>query len=457
MDQLVPNKNTKSKAENPNLVKRSGLTFSLILCLATSVGIFSQPNSPKSKKKENTKLIILSIDGFLGSYFESPEILKIVPNLKEFSERSAFSYRIKTVNPSVTYPAHTSMITGVDPGIHGIYNNTPLDPFEKNDGGWTWYAEDIKVETLWDLARGANKTVGNVFWPVTVGAEIKYNLPQYWRKKIPEDDKLLRALSTKGLHRLAESYVGSPLNDMSKDQVKFRTALWMYESFHPDLLLVYTTDLDTIHHGYGTHSEKAKEKLKEIDFEFGEFIKSLKLYERRDLALILISDHGFHSAKHSCAPNLYLLKKGFIHADEQKFDFIFKSSGGTALLLPGTRSPSIEELAVIERDLLSECPGAIWTSLVGNSNLKLQHPDAIALLSTRAPLYFSGSRKGEIFSESKTSIHGHGYDAEMREMETIGGVYWKGMKDKEAWKLVTVKDAFNRAKEILSLTKRKKN
>lgn len=381
----------------------------------------------------------------------------LIPNLKEFSEKSAFSHRVKTVNPSVTYPAHTSMMTGVDPGIHGIYNNTPLDPFEKNDSGWTWYAEDIKAPTLWDVTRRADKTVGNVFWPVTVGAEIKFNLPQYWRKKIPEDDKLLRALSTKGLHRLAETNVGSPLNDMAKDQIKFRTALWMFESYHPDLLLVYTTDLDTIHHGYGTYSEKAKEKLKEIDSEFGEFIRALKLYERSDLALILISDHGFHSAKHACAPNLYLLRKGFIQTDEQKFDFIFKSSGGSALLLPGTRSPLAEELALIERDLVAECPGSIWTSSTKKTDLKLQHPDAIAMLSTNAPIYFSGTRKGEIFSESKTAIHGHGYDAEIREMETIGGVYWKGMRDKEAWKMNSVKDVFDRAKEILLLTQRKKN
>jgi len=401
--------------------------------------------------KTNQNLIILSIDGFLGSYFESEEILALIPNLKKFSERSAFSYQVKTVNPSVTYPAHTSMLTGVDPGVHGIYNNTLVDPFEKNDGGWTWYAEDIKVKTLWQLAKENHKKVGNVFWPVTVGAEIEFNLPQYWRKKNTEDDKLLRALSTKGLHKLAESNVGIPLNDTTKDSVKFKTAEWMFDTYRPNLLLVYTTDLDTIHHAYGPYSEKAKEKLKEIDSLFGEFLKKIKLYESKDLSFILISDHGFFGAKKYCAPNLYLLRKGYIQNEQSKYDFIFKSSGGSAILLPGQKTPTKTELEMMEKELKNECPGIQWTNATKDNSLKSIHPEAIVLLTTSESIYFSGSRKGEIFGESQTPIFGHGYSTDLKDMETIAGVYWKGMKDKEAWKIHSVKDVYERGKKLLFL------
>ena len=41
--------------------------------------------------------------------------------------------------PTLTNPSHTTMLTGVSPATHGIYENHPFDPFAKNMNGWTWY------------------------------------------------------------------------------------------------------------------------------------------------------------------------------------------------------------------------------------------------------------------------------------------------------------------------------
>ena len=76
------------------------------------------------------------------------------------------------------------MITGQDPGFHGIEGNTPIDPFDLEDGAWLWYYDDIKVETLLDIAKQENAKTANVYWPVTVAAPIDWNIPQFWRKKI---------------------------------------------------------------------------------------------------------------------------------------------------------------------------------------------------------------------------------------------------------------------------------
>ena len=48
----------------------------------------------------------------------------------------------------MTYPSHTTLLTGVAPAAHGIESNTPFDPLNVNREGWYWYAEDIKVATL---------------------------------------------------------------------------------------------------------------------------------------------------------------------------------------------------------------------------------------------------------------------------------------------------------------------
>src|SRR4029077_8117194 len=93
----------------------------------------------------------------------------------------AISAGARSVFPSVTYPAHTSIVTGVDPGTHGIVTNTAWDPEDRNQEGWRWYAEDIQARTLWDAAREAGLETAIVNWPVTVGARASWLVPEYWR------------------------------------------------------------------------------------------------------------------------------------------------------------------------------------------------------------------------------------------------------------------------------------
>src|SRR5262245_31268743 len=107
--------------------------------------------------------------------------------------------RVHGVMPTVTYPSHTTMVTGVPPRVHGIVSNQPLDPLGKNHDGWRWYAEDIRVPTLYQAVEAQHGTAALIVWPVTVGARASVVVPEYWRAGGPDDQKLLRALSTPGL------------------------------------------------------------------------------------------------------------------------------------------------------------------------------------------------------------------------------------------------------------------
>ena len=147
-------------------------------------------------------VLLISVDGMKPEAILDAQSHGLqVPNLRAFMTDGAFATRVRGVLPTLTYPSHTTLLTGASPARHGIIDNTTFDPFLKNAQGWYWYAEDIKVPTLWDAAGAAHLNTANVYWPVSVGAKITYNLPQIWRTGTDDDLKLQRALSTSGLEQ----------------------------------------------------------------------------------------------------------------------------------------------------------------------------------------------------------------------------------------------------------------
>ncbi len=177
---------------------RRNLTLFLILILGLCL-------LASARHRTITPVVLISIDGLKPDYIlEAARHGLKVPNLRRFVKEGAFASAVTGVVPTVTYPSHATLVTGVSPAKHGIYANTPFDPFTKNQNGWNWYAEDLRVPTLWDACAAAGLKTASVDWPVTVSAKIDFNIVQIWRAATPEDRKLIRALSTPGLLTEAE-------------------------------------------------------------------------------------------------------------------------------------------------------------------------------------------------------------------------------------------------------------
>ncbi len=114
--------------------------FGLIVLASFVVTSLAQGASPR--------LVLISVDGLSPEiYLKSDELGVRVPNLKTFMEQGAYAERMTGVLPTVTYPSHTTMVTGVPPSVHGIVRN------RRADGTVYQYAADIQVPTLWDRAR----------------------------------------------------------------------------------------------------------------------------------------------------------------------------------------------------------------------------------------------------------------------------------------------------------------
>ncbi|RSU78376.1 alkaline phosphatase family protein [Sphingomonas sp. S-NIH.Pt3_0716] len=249
-------------------------------------------------------VLLISIDGLRpGDVLEADKRGLALPNLRRFLTDGAHASGVTGVLPTLTYPSHTTLMTGVSPGKHGIVSNNSFDPMQINQGGWYWYAQDVKVPMLWDAAAKAGLSTGNIHWPVSVAARgVRWNLPQIWRTGHADDAQLLDALATPGLKAELERAVGQPYamgidESLSGDQNRGRFATALIAAHQPDFLTVYLTALDHEQHGSGPDTPAAKAVLEKIDAIVGNLIAA----ERKahpDALIALVSDHGFE-ATHS--------------------------------------------------------------------------------------------------------------------------------------------------------------
>src|SRR6185295_7178045 len=220
-----------------------------------------------------------------------------IPNLRRYLREGAHASSVRGVLPTVTYPSHTTMMTGVWPARHGIYANETWDPLHKNQAGWYWYAEDIKAPTLWQAASRAGYVVGSISWPVTAGAPgIAFNIPEYWRAQTTEDLKLLRLVSTPGLVAEFEKNVGEYTVNLDAveagDWDRTRYAIAMIQRKGVRFLTLHLAAFDHVEHSDGPYSARAFAALEEIDKMVGEIEAALRQADPR-AALCVVSDHGF--------------------------------------------------------------------------------------------------------------------------------------------------------------------
>lgn len=264
-----------------------GLALAWALACGTVAGARSAP------------VLMISVDGLQPlDVIEAEARGFSAPNIRALMAEGAYASGVKNVLPTVTYPNHASLITGTFPAEHGISNNTVFDPLGKNQGGWYWYASDIKAETLWDAVHAKGGRVASLGWPVSVGAHaIDDNIPEYWRARIPEDLKLLRALSTPGLvedlERAAEMPLGAIYTEeVEGDEARARFAAKLIALRKPEFTTLHLVALDHFEHEEGPGSDKAKATLARIDAAIGDLVKAARAIDPGYIVAV-VSDHGF--------------------------------------------------------------------------------------------------------------------------------------------------------------------
>jgi predicted AlkP superfamily pyrophosphatase or phosphodiesterase len=342
--------------------------LSAVFCIASQTSLAAGSSS-------GPIVLLISVDGMKPEAILDAQSHGLkVPNLRAFMADGAYASRVRGVLPTLTYPSHTTLLTGASPATHGIIDNTTFDPLLRNAQGWYWYAEDIKVPTLWDAANAAHLKTANVYWPVSVGANIDYNLPQIWRTGTDDDLKLQRALSTPGLEQELSSelgrYPGGMEETVAEDEIRARFAMRLLEKKRPSFFTVYLTGLDTEEHASGPFSPKSNETLERLDNVVGSLRAAAEKAAPGRATICVVSDHGFATIEHDV--NLYaaFLEAGLftVGKDNKVRDWqamLWPAGGSAAVVLadPGNESVRARVKALLDKLAADPANGIdrIWT------------------------------------------------------------------------------------------------
>ncbi|MGD0696746.1 MAG: alkaline phosphatase family protein [Terriglobia bacterium] len=272
------------------------------------------PSTPSAARH----VIVISVDGMGAQFYMSPHANLRIPHLLRMKSEGSFAEAVEGIYPTVTYPSHTTIVTGRPAAEHGIYTNLSSREAGKNPRDWFWFANAIRVPTLWDEAHKAHLTSASVFWPATAGASIDWDLPEIWDPAKGEvgDPMYVAKFATPGLLVEAFFALGPPPAGEDGDVTRTHLSTFLLKSHKPNLLLIHLDTLDEAEHRFGPDSAEAAATLERIDDRIGEIVDAVKADGLADSTdFFIVSDHGFMSVEREIQPNVLLAKAGLLTLD----------------------------------------------------------------------------------------------------------------------------------------------
>ena len=244
--------------------------ISVAMLVATLLaGCASQPPAATSHSaalRDTGIVVLVSIDGLPASMLGNG----MLPTLNRIADEGVRAEWMNASYPTLTFPNHYTLVTGLRPDHHGIVHNNMLDEHlgrfvskedSANDGRW-WGGEPI-----WTTLQKQGGIAATMFWPGS-RAEIGGQRPRYSRVF----DKTVTA-------------------NARVDQIL--TWLDLPQRQRPQLYTLYFDQYDVAAHIAGARSRLAMASLREIDTALARLRDGLSARGYADkTALIVVSDHG---------------------------------------------------------------------------------------------------------------------------------------------------------------------
>lgn len=275
----------------------------IALLLASWVGAALAAPAPSTPAH---KLLVLSVDGLDWRYVRDRDQLGLhIPNTRRLLKEGRYSRGVIGVWPSVTWPSHTTLITGVRPDQHGILGNRRP---QSEGGDYYWTVDLLKAPTLWQAAHARGWTTASVTWPVTVNASIDFNLPEFFLRRQGGSMDLQGIASKASLNlvdEISSAYPSFP-QQWVDDRTRTLAVLYLLQARRPDLLLVHLVDLDSEAHDQGPFWPNANAVMERTDELIGQIVNALP----RDYKFALVSDHGFERVDKTANLRVLLARSG---------------------------------------------------------------------------------------------------------------------------------------------------
>jgi len=286
-------------------------------------------------------VVLISIDGFRPDFYRDSAAWP-APTLQQMAREGVQAQGVRGVFPSVTYPSHTTLVTGALPARHGILYNAPFEPGGQT-GRWYWQADTIRVPTLFSTLRAQGRKSAAVLWPVTLGAPIDWLVPEIWSLDRSADQiAVLRRAATPGLldelereatGRLSPRTFGG--DDLARDDREGAMAAYLLETKRPALLAVHLIGTDHFQHAEGRSGPMVRRAVAAVDRAVAQVVEAAAragILERT--AFVVTGDHGFVNTQTRVHPNVWLAAAGLLDTTQSRGDWraAFHVEGGAALL-----------------------------------------------------------------------------------------------------------------------------
>jgi predicted AlkP superfamily pyrophosphatase or phosphodiesterase len=385
-------------------------------------------------------VLMISIDGLKPEYVTQADAhgLKI-PYLRTLIAGGTYAEGVTGVWPTVTYPSHTTLVTGVSPAEHGVYNNRVFDPSQRYATDWNWYASEIRMPTLWQAAHGAGLSTASVGWPVTVGATgVDWLIPEFWTKELPPeqgdplDRELMAAISRPdGLFEQLGPAAGPYMvgNDTSAvgDESKTRYALEILRRYKPAFMTIHLSSLDEYEHEHGPFSTEANQDLEALDGMVARLAQQ-EFANDPQAVLIVVSDHGFMQISHFVNLAIPFLQAGLAEGgiDPETKSLVVKSwkaepwpaGGMAAVMLHDPNDHATEQQVKTMLDKLAADPNSGIAEILGRQQTAQRggFPGAAFLIVLKPGYYTGAGPSGDLVTPVSGTRGSHGFSPELPEM-----------------------------------------
>jgi predicted AlkP superfamily pyrophosphatase or phosphodiesterase len=320
----------------------------LQLPLALLAASFSLAAQTSLTPRDRT-VIVISLDGFGAQMLADP--LTPAPALRRMiAEGATASNGMMPINPTVTWPNHTAIVTGVDATRHGVlYNALPVREPGKAVRMDQWVPKDqlVLAPTVYDLAHQAGLKTAEVDWvAITDAPAIDWSFAEIPKPDAPVVKEMIAA------NRVTEAQI----RDFRRKPITFRDEIWTEAAAHilrehrPNLLLFHLLTTDSAQHRYGAGSLGALAALALADRQVARVLDAVREANIEDRTTVfVVSDHGFATARRIIHPNAILRAKDLLRSSED-CDVWAVPEGGTANVYvtnPKRRAEILPQLAAL--------------------------------------------------------------------------------------------------------------